>query len=538
MAYLTAAELMALWRSVVDDGYAQPFVDADAAGLGGNIEVFEQAAEQLSRASQMIETTTQGMYILPWSGQDNVPSAGANNASVTLTLSRTNLFENAVTITAGSILFEEVASDWGPLGTVDAITGRRFTLLNSFTFAPGEAGPFSVAAIAERPGYGYNQVEPGNIKQIVQIGSGLTNIRAAVAPGISLHLLIVAPNPDVVIPELVGQYIELVAGLNAGQVRRVIGYSPPVTTGLIPNGGTAVLAATGIFSSTITGTFIPGEEITQTVAGVITARGILLRSSLGRIVVDRLDGAFAVGATSTGSQSGATAAITIIDQSPDMFPEAYGVPVGATGATWRVLDWADDLGMVVTNAASPANGTSAMLDEWGDERKIYRQAGEVDTDYRKRVARVGDKISPNAIKRITNRILVPLGTNACLREVGLSKFRGMFFDGDSNIVDPTFAFAFDLDFIARPQDRFKLLLNYLEFRAFFLLGIPPVTTGDFGCFCDSGSTSFTDIAPLYSFFDGFNLNACELYITLWAAVDSARAAGVGFDFYIERYTCL
>jgi hypothetical protein len=97
-----------------------------------------------------------------------------------------------------------------------------------------------------------------------------------------------------------------------------------------------------------------------------------------------------------------------------------------------------------------------MLDEWGDERKIYRQAGEVDTDYRKRVARVGDKISPNAIKRITNRILVPLGTNACLREVGLSKFRGMFFDGDSNIVDPTFAFAFDLDFIARPQDRFKL----------------------------------------------------------------------------------
>jgi hypothetical protein len=538
MAYLTAAELMALWRSVVDDGYSQPFIDADAAGLAGNIEVFEQAAEQLSRASQMIETTTQSMYILPWSGQDNVPSAGASNATVTLTLSRTVLFSHAVTIAAGTILFEEVANDWGPLGSTDTLTGRRFTLTNQFTFAPGEPGPFNVAAIAERPGYGYNQVEAGKIKQIVQIGSGLSNARAAVIPGVSLHLLTVAPNPDVVIPELVGQYIELVAGLNAGQIRRVIGYSPPVATGPIPNGGTVALAATGIFSSTIAGVFVPGEEITQTVAGVVTARGIIFRASLGRIVVDRLSGTFAVGATSTGTQSGATAVITLIDQSPDMFLEAYGGPLGATGATWKVLDWAADMGIVVTNAASPANGKSAMLDEWGSERKIYRQAGEVDTDYRKRVARVGDKISPNAIKRITNRILVPIGTSACLREVGSSKFRGTFFDGDPTSVDSAIAFAFDLDFIARPQDRFKLLINYLEFRAFFLLGVPPIATGDFGCFCDSGTTSFTDIAPLYSFFDGYNLVAADLYIAVWAAVDSARAAGVGFDFYIERLTCL
>lgn len=532
MAALTPAELMALWYSVVDRSYSQPFQDAAAAGRQGHIEVFEQAAEQFARASEMVERSTQAMYLRPWSGQSDQPAAGEGRATVTLTITRTKLFEKTITLTAGSILFEELTNDYGPNGAVEVATGRRFMLTQTVTFAPGEAGPVSVTAIAENPGYGYNLCEIGSIRQISQPGAELTNMRATVVLGGGAHRLIVTPTPDVVVPEHVGQYIEFIGGLNTGSIARVIGYERPSPTGVV-HGGVALLAPTAVVRGVIVGVFVEGETVT--LPGI---SGVLLRVNGDQLIIDRSSGGpLTVGATVTGAVSGATALITQVDQSGDLFAEQPGNPPGAIGAAWRAIPWADDLGIVVTNAAVPAGGRSAMLDELGDERKIYRQPNESDESYRKRVSQVADQISPNAIRRICNRILVPLGASICLRESGLPKFQGLYFDVDPG-ADPVRAFAFDLDFAVRPADRFKLLVDYLEMRAFFLVGVPPLGSEDFGAAFDEGASNAFDCSPYWCFFDGYSLTAANIYRQLWAAIDAARAAGVGFDLYVENIGCI
>jgi hypothetical protein len=535
MAALTATDLIALWKSVVDQGYAQPFLDGQAAGVDTQFEVFEQSAVQLARASEMTERTTQSMYIRAWSGQTDDPASGAQQATLTATVTRTTRFEVPVSIVAGQVIIDEVATGWGDHEAQDVITGRRFLADETVTFGPGDAGPLTIRLVAERPGYGYNQPEPGSLNHFNQVGAGLSNDQATVVPGMASHRLIVRPDPDVVVPDHVGQYVELTAGLNARQVRRAIGYEGPNPTGSNAHGGVLVLAATGVFAvSGIVGLFQVGEEVVQQTGLVVTASGIFRRLTLsGLMVVDRTFGDFVVATAVTGVLSGATATLDTVHQSPDMVAEQHHVPPGASGAGWRVVLWGDDLGFVISNTASPTGGKSAMLDELGDERRIYRQPGELDTSYRKRISRVADKISPNAIRRIANSVFTNIGAQAYLREVGQAKFTGLFFDGDASSTDPTIAFPFDLDFGARPQDRFKLVVDYLEFRAFFLIGVPPVPLGDFGCAFDAGTCNAFDASPFLAFFDGSAVMSAIYYRETWAAVDDARAAGVGFDLYVE-----
>ena len=538
MAALTNAELMQLWRSVVDDGYSQPFIDGKAAGVATNIESFEQLAEQLASASAAIENSFQEMYLLPWSGQTADPAAGGQVATVSLVLSRSTRFEKVVVLDAAHIFFEEVATDWGTNGAVDVVTGRKFIASVPFVFGPGEAGPFTMQAIAERIGFGLNLCEPDTIRQIAQPGVGMSNTGAAIVPGPAGHRLVVRPEPDVVIPEHVGQHVELTAGVNAGQIRRVVGYEGPQPTGSGAHGGVAVLAATGVFVVDVpTGDFAPGEEVFQKPGNAVTARGTFLKLVGDRMVVDRTSGDFVVGEQVRGALTGATANLLSVDQSPDLIAEAPGVPFGSPGASWRVLDYAADLGVVVSNPDWPSAGRAAMLDELGDERKIYRQPGEDDAHYRKRVAKVADKISPAAVRRICNRILARYGSNVCLREVGAAKLPGIFFDGNASDPDPRIAYAYDLDFDARPTDRFKLAFDYTDFRAFFLLGVPPIAFGDFGIAYDYGFCNAYDAAPYFAFADGFGLEAAVMAKTVWAAVESARAGGVGFDLYTESLGC-
>lgn len=539
MAALTLDDLIELWQSVVDVGYAQPFIDGKAAGVDTQFEAYEQAAAQLARASEMIERTTQAMYILPWSGQTDEPAGGASPATVTATVQRSARFITPITIVKGQIIIAEVAGDWGPNGAQYVQTGRQFVADETLTFGPGEAGPFKLRLVSDRPGYGYNQPEPGSINQFVQVGAALANDKARVVPGVAGHRLMVRPDPDVVVPEHVGQYIELTVGANAGQVRRVIGYEQP-QVGV--HGGVATLAATGVFEvAAIAGTgFEVGEKVVQRTGVVVTARGVFRRltDTGDHVVVDRTFGDFVPATQIEGVLTGTTATLVAVKQSPDMTAEQYNSPPGSTGAGWRVLGWATDLGFTIASDDYPVGGRSAMLDELGDERRIYRQPAEPDDSYRKRVATVADKVSPNAIRRIANRVFVPLGGSACLREVGQAKFRGLFFDGDPSSVDPAVAFAFDLDFGTRPADRFKLLLDYLEFRAFFLIGVPPIPFGDFGCAFDEGVSNAFDCAPFLAFFDGFPIMSAIYYRTVWAAVDDARAAGVGFDLYVENVGCI
>src|SRR5690606_32898336 len=112
---LSREDLMALWKSVTDPAYHRPLLENEDSG----VEFVEQAAEQFARVSKSIDTNTQAMFILPWSGQTAPPAGGAQHASVNLSVRRNNRFDDALVFREGVAVFEQRLNDWGPEGPVD-----------------------------------------------------------------------------------------------------------------------------------------------------------------------------------------------------------------------------------------------------------------------------------------------------------------------------------------------------------------------------------------------------------------------------------
>lgn len=512
---LTFEELLALWRSGVDEGYSEPLL---RGGDGNGLELTGQMLAQLELVSRAIDETFQSWFISPYSGQTGDPASGPRRSTVELTIRRTKRIDVPLIFLPLRLRAEELADDFGPNGPVPTRTGRVYASALLDGLMPGEDEiPLSFAA--ERAGRGYDLPLPGTIRAFAQPGARLTNAGASVVPGVASHALVAAPFPDAPAPENVGSYLAFLDGANAGRIVRVSGHAAPPDDG--STGGRLDLAATGVYMlASSGGTFEPGEPIEQAFSG---ARGVFLKTDGTRFVLDRTLGDFVLAQAVIGQRSGATATFDAEETDPDLVAE--------TGtAEWRILSWADDLGMTVSNALSPAGGRAAMLDEIGFERDVPRD-GDSDDVFRERVAFLPDVVSPNAIRRTVNRILAPSGRQGCVREVGYEAFRGLFYDGDPTSADPAIAFAYDMDFDVRPQDRFKLRLDYAEFRAFFLVGIPPSDEGEFGIAYDAGATNAYDAAPWLSFYDGFPIGAAAEAIAIWRAVDKARAYGVGFDFY-------
>jgi len=513
---ITRAELEAVWKSVTDPEYSRAFLEK---GEGQGYEAHTQAMEQLVRVSDGIDQTTQSLYVKPWSGQTNEPASGGRPSSIDLTFIRSSVFVRDVVLNAGTQV-EEVATDFGANGGELVTTGRRYLLTQTIGFTPGEPGPIAIAAIADRFGEGHDNPLPNTLTSIVQLGAGLTNTGANLVPGVVSHDLVLAPNPDVITHAQIGQYVEFTAGANLGQMRQIIGIIPPEPNEAIPTGGIVQLAATQVFRfASVTGTFIQGETIEQASTG---ASSTVVLQGPTHLVAQRLSGDIVAGSAVVGVQIGATAIFNSVDQAADLLPET-----GTAG--WRVLSWAE-LGISVTNETSPLGGRAATLDEIGAEREIFRGENESDATYRERVANFADFVSPKAILRIANRILVPYGYEARLREVGYPDFRGFFYDGDSTVQDPAIAFAYDLNFTVRPKQRFLLGLDYTEFRAFFLLEVPRLGLGEFGFAYDIGAANAYDAAPYLVFMDGYPATAAQIYKSLWNAIYGGKAGGVGFDF--------
>lgn len=531
----TVDELLAFWKTVVDEKYQQPLtrdlqpgdsIDAgdDIRVEAGNtigpvttgLETYTQGMDQMKRVSQAVERTCEAMFFLPWSGQTDEPASGAARATVALTFSRDRRLGETVTFFAGTTFIQETTTDSALVEGVEVTTGRRFTLLENMTFVPGETGPRTATAVAEKAGHGYNNPLPGTLTTIEQPGSGLQNDEATVIPGIPTHRLQVQAEPDVVVPEHVGQYLEFLLGSNAGEVRRVVAYGAADPG--VPHGGEAILARTGVFRvSAVTGTFALNEEIEQASTG---AKAKFLTLQNGVMVLESTDSLFAIGLVVTGAESGAIATIDFVVQPSSLTAET-------TTAAWRVLDWEVDLGVTVTNAASPSGGRAAMLDELGAGRRIPRSPGESDDDYRVRAATLPDVVSPNAIRRAGNRVLAPFGAKVCLREAGEPEFPGFGFDLD----------AFDYDFDQQPSLQFNLLVDYAEFRAFFLVGVPPLNLGEFGLAYDVGATNAYDVSPHLAFYDGIPLTAAVLLRNIYQDIDKRRGGGVGFDLVVDE-TCV
>lgn len=541
---LNADEIRELWKGAVDESYSEPL---ELAGEGEGFEAFTQFFSALERVSQAIDRTFQSLYIKPHSSQSDAPAAGGVAATVTLMLSRTRRVHEPIVLVAGTLV-EEKQTDWGKEGGVEVLTGRRYALTETFVFHPGDIGPFPVPARAERFGYGYNNPLPGSIRQLVQPGAGLENNRADVtgftpllleeSPPEPMHVRVDAENqPDVFIPEHIGQTVLFVAGANVGRIGRVYEYGPPDLSD--PDnlgGGTVKITRTTSLESngvgTHTGTFVAGEKVTLrtgSTVGPIVGYAILRgaresATNLLRVTLDMISATGAAPAFVVGMKSGATAQITIVAHASPAFVDE------TDAAAWRVLDWADDYGLVATNTAKPTGGRVAMLDTLGEERDVFRATGEGDESYRKRIFAVADNITPNALRRAANRVLAPRGSSGCLREVGTIKFQGFYWDVD----------AFDYDFVVRPADRFKLLLDDLEFRAFYLMGVPRYGDGEFGFAFDGTSADPFDLKSAWDaegFLDGFPAKNIETYGAIWRALTDATAGGVGFDLYLEEIGC-
>lgn len=430
---LSREELLDVWRGAVDVEYARSI---EEAGYGEGFEVPGQAAEQLARVSRAIDTSTQALYIRPWSGQSGEPAQGEARAQVTLSISRSLRLERPLVLGVGTpIAHEEV--DWGDEGGIDYRSGLRYLLAADLVFHPGETGPFDVVATAERSGWNYNDPLPGTIKAIDQPGSDFTNNRASVVivaepvpsttPPFKSATLVSENQPDMPVPEHVGQHFLFMAGANIGKIGRAIVFGNPNPP--LEGSSVELEIEASLFSGTFTGTFTVGEVVSFDAGGPVLGYGKLLGArdagGVRRITVRMLTGA--VAANVLGTSSSATMTASTVPYLEDVFV------VESSAAEWRVLDWENDFGLVVTNVLSPAGGRLGMLDAIGDERGVNRAPGEQDDSYRARVAEIADVVSPNAIKRTLNRVLGTIPW--CFREVGYPELPGMFYDGNNEPAD-------------------------------------------------------------------------------------------------------
>lgn len=431
---LQQSDLLGIWQSVMDDSYTEPFVQA---GDGQGLEAWNQSFAQLARVSQAVDVSMSSLYILPWSGQTNPPASGPNQATVSLTFARTKLLNQPLILAAGTWV-DEVAPDWSPSGTQSVVTGLRYALSADLVFEPGESGPFTVSATAERPGYGYNNPLPGNLSLVEQPGSGYYNIDAAITNnraglpvsknGIASTQLVVLDIPHVLLPTHVGQYVQITAGLNVGAIARMISYRPPNPG---TNGGAVGLEMlVAVHAATFAGTFSPGELVQVGATGFAVFKhsaqvGSILKASFVLRV-----GSVAPGVVITGVSSGATLTVDLVYTDATTLQTTTPQFLPST-ESWRVLDWVVDWGLSVANVASPSGGTAGVLDLLGKERNTPRISGETDASYRQRVATIADVVTPNAVRRRLNKLLTqgPLGLSWCLREIGTPLFPG-FFWGD------------------------------------------------------------------------------------------------------------
>lgn len=433
---LTRADLQAIWEGALDKSYRDALLKV---GDGNGLEAHSVLWEVMGRVSDAIDRTTQGLYFAPWSGETNPSALGGVNAQVTLTLTRTRRTDQPIYLEEGFVVVLEETTDWSESGGETIQTGRRYVLKESVLFYPGDSGPKQVLAEADRPGYGFNNPRPGSLKSIEQPGVGFENDHATVVIGINLltDVTIATQNEaDTFIPEQLGQYLEFTAGLNTGAIARMTRFTSPDLS--VPRGSQMSLEQLSSYTATVfAGTFAVGEVVTfagfpQMEALVVGEQVI---GGLKTIVVSAKHATTAitlptVGTVVTGAGSGATMTINHVLTRTNLVAEAPVGPIG--GASWRVLDWMADLGVVSTNVQSPTGGRAAMLDELARERNIARAPGEPDDIFVERLQTVGDKVSPNAIRRALNRTMGAIPW--CFREVGTPQFRGFFYDGDTDLV--------------------------------------------------------------------------------------------------------
>jgi IPT/TIG domain len=414
---LTTEKLREVWRSILDSAYRKPY---EKAGLGGGLEIWEQAIDQCTRVADAVYTTMGALYLMPSAGQYAPPAGGAAHARVTLTIKRGALAALPLILAAGTQI-EESTIDATPDGGEVVLTGRRYRLTESAYFPPGDTSvTVVVEAEAERPGYGYNNPLPDTITAIVQNGVQLESDTATVTIGggttTPVFAQIQTPNrADMFVADHVGQYVVAVGGANTGRAARAVGYIPPDPSRGFTLGGSAIRLSQDLSVRLDANPFAVGDLLSATgwSGRVVGVNGVKLMAET--LSDDPI--AVGLGAVLTGASGSGT--VEFVDEN-----RTWQVETGT--CQWRLLDWSNDFAVTVSHAASPAGGRSEMLGIIGSGRSVNRASGESDDSYRERIHRSADLVSPNALRRAVSRVLDP--QPYCIDEAGYGDLRGIFAD--------------------------------------------------------------------------------------------------------------
>lgn len=91
----------------------------------------------------------------------------------------------------------------------------------------------------------------------------------------------------------------------------------------------------------------------------------------------------------------------------------------------------------------------------------------------------------------------------------------------------------------RDPRRFRYALDYTEFRAFFLAGVPPGNAGEFGIsYGDAPYNAYGALGATYlNFYGGWPRLTALVRLAIWHRLDAIRAGGVGFGVYVETIGC-
>lgn len=203
----------------------------------------------------------------------------------------------------------------------------------------------------------------------------------------------------------------------------------------------------------------------------------------------------------------------------------------AGAVTWQIAD-AADLSIAIGAVTAFSGGRDDDLYVLGDDRGVYRMPGETEDQFRDRLTRLPDVVTPAAVQRHANRAIRPSGYRAKVLDVGADwegGFTGMFMDVDAaDYYEPGDAF---------PTDPFKVPLSYDYAHGGGWVYLPWLGLGDFGMGADDGPVVPGGMAPAgpgasaadAGFLDGEPVDSNGLYAAVWAAVDRARTPGVVFE---------
>lgn len=218
---LSQQDLIAIWRTLFPRGYTGP-IEREAHGQG--MDLIEATAAQLARAAAGANRTFGAIYLRPHSTQTAPPASGAARATTELLITRAPPASGAITLVAGVEFQAQLRS---PMGTVQ--DGVRFRVAVDTLIPAGSLGPVSVPVEASRVGFSSN-VPAGSVSRFVGRGTA-SIVGAQVISADTLRDEAGASGGDRITPQMVGQYVRLVGGLNGGTVpRRIVSVTQPTET--------------------------------------------------------------------------------------------------------------------------------------------------------------------------------------------------------------------------------------------------------------------------------------------------------------------